>query len=68
MNQRELIHLHRQLSADAAEADDYRRGHYEHLLLSLGKVIESHGPTDDYCDRVSSASPTESSPLVVPAR
>lgn len=64
MSQSELIRLHQQFATDAAEADDYRRGHYEHLLVSLNRLIESHGPTPEYQEWTNSTSPTESRPLV----
>lgn len=48
MTQEELIEIHTKLAADVGKADDYRRGHYDHLLLSLKVVIEMHGPTPAY--------------------
>lgn len=48
MSQTELIQLHGRFAADAGTADEYRRGHYEHLLASLARLIEFHGPTAEY--------------------
>ena len=52
LTQAELIGFHRRLSADMIgrthpKANDYVRGHYEHLLMSLQRLIEMHGPTEE---------------------
>jgi len=60
MTQTEMIELHKQFTDGMATADNSNRGHYEHVLLSLGKLIESHGPTREYAAWSSSTSPTES--------
>lgn len=68
ISQIELIRLHKLFSAAAEEADGYREGHYEHLLLSLNKLIEEQGPTKEYNEWVTSASSNESYPQASPAR
>ncbi len=68
MNQDELIRLHQQFKADAADADLQLRDSYEHLLLALRRIIESHGPMGAYHEWVVSRdTPTELDPHVVPA-
>lgn len=44
LDQAELIEIYDCLSACAEHADNYSRGHYERLLLSLRKMIERHEP------------------------
>ena len=51
MSQTDLIRLHQQFSADAVESQLELRDSYDHLLLSLRRLIESHGPTQEYQDR-----------------
>jgi hypothetical protein len=60
MNQAELIELHEQLTSDATAADDYRLGHYEHVLYALRRLIESHGPTEAYREWSEAAFPGQS--------
>src|ERR1700730_13483355 len=43
-DQEELIRLYEQFCAEEKTADDDLRGHYEHLLHSLMRLAESHGP------------------------
>lgn len=68
MSQTELIRLHDQFVSEMATADTYLRGHYQHLLLSLGRLIESHGPTREYTEWFSSTAPTQFSPPVLLGR
>jgi hypothetical protein len=65
MNQEELIRLHQQFTADAAEADGYRRGHYEHLLHSLGRLIEAGGPTAEWREWVTPATSEFAPPVAL---
>lgn len=67
MSQPELIRLHQQFTADAAGAKLQLRDSYEHLLLSLRRIIESHGPTRAHHDWVSQDESIRSSPPTVPA-
>lgn len=48
IRQLKLITLYSALSREAKDADIYLKGHYEHLLLSLKRLIESYGPSPDY--------------------
>jgi hypothetical protein len=57
--QTELIELHKRMKGDQEACEEAGlRAHYEHLLLSLRKVIESHGPTPEYYKWINSASST----------
>jgi hypothetical protein len=66
MNQAELIRLHQQFTADAVESPSDLRDSYEHLLLSLRRIIESHGPMGAYHEWVSQDESSEPLPLVAP--
>jgi hypothetical protein len=68
MNQAQLIELHAQLTADATNADDYRLGHYEHVLYALRRLIESHGPTEASRDWAEAAFPDDSPHLAYSVR
>jgi hypothetical protein len=48
IRQLKLITLYSALSREAKDADVFLKGHYEHLLLSLKRLIESYGPSPDY--------------------
>ena len=49
MNQIELISPHEKLSNELTDSDIFLlRGHLEHLLLALRRVVESYGPTPEY--------------------
>jgi len=51
-----LIALHEELTAEMEKSNGLVRGHYEHLLLALKRVIESYGPSDSYRQWISSTS------------
>jgi hypothetical protein len=46
--QEELIALYHRFNDERGRAGEYWRGHYEHLLFSLGKLIERKGPFEAY--------------------
>lgn len=48
LRQFKLITLYRALSQEMDEAGTPVRGHYENLLASLKRLIESYGPSADY--------------------
>ena len=50
LTQVELIEVYKTLVAgsDACSADPYRNTRYEYVLLTLRKLIESYGPTEEY--------------------
>ena len=48
LRQFKLITLHRALSQEMEEAGTSVQGHYENLLGSLKRLIESYGPSADY--------------------
>lgn len=57
--QTELIDLHERMRKEqngCSNSELY--AHYEHLLLSLRKIIESHGPTPEYYEWINSISST----------
>lgn len=49
MTQEDLIVIHQQLKQDSESCDCIElRAHYEHILMGLERLIESHGPTELY--------------------
>jgi hypothetical protein len=57
--QTELIALYTQMRSESLSCNQGRlRAHYDHLLLALGKIIESYGPTPEYYEWFNSTSPT----------
>jgi len=54
--QADLIDFHKQMSRDRELCEWAElRAHYEHILLGLRKLIESHGPTSEYLEWTTSA-------------
>jgi hypothetical protein len=50
MTQIDLIGFHGLIQDEARECDSPRlSAHYAHLLMALQALIESHGPTQEYC-------------------
>jgi hypothetical protein len=56
IRQLKLMTLYNALAREAKDADIYLKGHYEHLLLSLKRLIESYGQSPDYKRWVNSIS------------
>jgi len=53
LTQEELIALYGRFKDEGDRAGEYWRGHYEHLLFSLAKLIERKGPSTAYYDFLS---------------
>ena len=57
--QTELIDLHKRLKGEQEACENSGLyAHYEHILFSLRKIIESFGPTPEYHEWTSSISST----------
>ena len=51
MTEIELIQLHGLIKDDGQACDSpHLNAHYAHMLLALQALIESHGPTSEYCE------------------
>jgi hypothetical protein len=58
MTQIELIQLHGQIQDEAQACDSpLLSAHYDHMLLALRALIESHGPTMEYYEWLVQFSP-----------
>jgi hypothetical protein len=59
MTQPDLINFHNLFQSEARSCDSPRlSAHYAHLLLALQTLIESHGPTPEYCEWLIQFSPS----------
>jgi hypothetical protein len=57
--QTELIDLHKRMKGEQETCENSGLyAHYEYLLFSLRKIIESHGPTPEYYEWTNSISST----------
>lgn len=62
MNQLELIEVHKKLSAEASDTWGDLRETYDSVLSGLARLIESHGPTEEYYAWQEALVPTEPQP------
>lgn len=62
MTQIDLIGFHGLIQDEAKVCDSPRlSAHYAHLLMALQALIESHGPTPEYCGWLVQLSPRNAS-------